>query len=141
MDQSSRQRKNNWQGRQLVGAVCNGPGWQGIAGGEWCEHQGQKHCSNEVYQCSQKMTILWDRQKSLNTCFISKTKPAPRWTLLSEGSSNLFIPLTSVAFTQHQGKQLSYILGHTALQASLWCHGTQQGWFVHECCTSAAQNA
>lgn len=47
------ERKNNWQGRQLVGAVGNGPGWQGIAGGECCEHQGQKHCTSEVYQCSQ----------------------------------------------------------------------------------------
>ncbi|KAJ7402358.1 hypothetical protein BTVI_87241 [Pitangus sulphuratus] len=32
MEQSSRVSKNNWQGRQLLGAVGNGPGWQGIPG-------------------------------------------------------------------------------------------------------------
>lgn len=50
MEQSSRMSRNNWQRRQRVGAVRNGPGWQGMvpAGGKRCEHQGQKHYSSKV---------------------------------------------------------------------------------------------
>lgn len=52
MEQSSRQREKE----QLAGKAASGSSrqwsWQGMAGGECCEHQGQKHCSTEEYPCS-----------------------------------------------------------------------------------------
>lgn len=127
---ADRVSKNNWQRRQLVEAVSNDLGWQGMAGGKWCEHQGQKHCSSNVHCCpnatdKQQSTGL---NKSLNTCFSSKMKPTPRWTLLTGVCSNWFMSWTPVAAVQHQGNQLSNLCDHVVLHWYTWSIGSVCAW-------------